>query len=293
MSATRRALVRNSRSSSVGAAEELHEQRARDVEALGHLRRHLGVERVALAGDSLQPAGHQPRRDDEQRQQDQREQRDLPRQVEHRGEHDRDADDVADDVGQRAGERLLRTEHVVVDPADQRTGLGAGEERDRHALDVLEDLRAHVVDQALADPRGEPSAAERLAASTTASSATTPASSSVRPTRCVPDPPVDDRPEDQRVDRADDRIDHDQHQEPHELPRYGAAKRTIRRTVPGGSSARRPSCHGETTSRCACRRAGRSSTLKYLRGLNAIRPRTLPTPSPNLQFSTCFSTKSG
>ena len=38
----------------------------------------------------------------------------------------------------------------------ERAGLGAGEERDRHPLHVVEDLGAHVVDQALADPRGEP-----------------------------------------------------------------------------------------------------------------------------------------
>ena len=47
---------------------------------------------------------------------------------------------VGDDARQRVGERLLGTEHVVVQPADQRAGLGAGEERDRHLLNVAEDL---------------------------------------------------------------------------------------------------------------------------------------------------------
>ena len=43
--------------------------------------------------------------------------------------------------------------HVVVEPAHERAGLGAGEERERHPLHVGEDLRPHVVDEALADAR--------------------------------------------------------------------------------------------------------------------------------------------
>ena len=59
-------------------------------------------------------------------------------------------------AGQRRGERLLGADDVVVEPADERAGLGAGEERDRHPLHVVEHLGAQVVDQALADARGEP-----------------------------------------------------------------------------------------------------------------------------------------
>ncbi len=40
--------------------------------------------------------------------------------------------------------------------ADQRSGLRPGEERDRLPLHVVEHLGAQVVDEALADPRGEP-----------------------------------------------------------------------------------------------------------------------------------------
>ena len=64
------------------------------------------------------------------------------------------------DVGQEIGEGLLRAEHVVVQPADQGAGLGAGEEGQRHALDVAEHLRPHVEDQALADDGGDPALGE-------------------------------------------------------------------------------------------------------------------------------------
>ena len=64
--------------------------------------------------------------------------------------------EVADHVRQGRGEGLLRAEHVAVEPLDERAGLGAAEERERHPLHVVEDGGAQVVDQALADPRGEP-----------------------------------------------------------------------------------------------------------------------------------------
>ena len=41
----------------------------------------------------------------------------------------------------RVGEGPLGADHVVVQPADQRTGAGPGEEGDRHLLDVVEDGR--------------------------------------------------------------------------------------------------------------------------------------------------------
>ena len=66
-------------------------------------------------------------------------------------EDDDHGDEVADHVGEQVGEGLLRADDVVVEPADQGAGLGAGEEGQRHALDVAEHLGAHVVDEALAD----------------------------------------------------------------------------------------------------------------------------------------------
>ena len=60
-------------------------------------------------------------------------------------------DHVGDDAGQRRGERLLGADHVVVEPADQRAGLGAGEEGQRHPLHVVEHPGAQVEDETLAD----------------------------------------------------------------------------------------------------------------------------------------------
>ena len=68
-------------------------------------------------------------------------------------------DDVADDAAERAGDGVLRADDVVVEPAGERAGLRAGEERDRHPLHLGEQGDAQVVDQALADSRASTSAA--------------------------------------------------------------------------------------------------------------------------------------
>jgi hypothetical protein len=98
---------------------------------------------------------HDAGRDEEDRKEDQRGQGDLPAQIEHRPQHDEHRDQVAHHVGQEIGEGLLRAEDVVVQAADEGTGLGPGEEGQGHALDVPEHLRAHVEDQTLADDRGD------------------------------------------------------------------------------------------------------------------------------------------
>ena len=64
-------------------------------------------------------------------------------------------------LGQRGGEGPLGPDHVVVEPRDERAGLGAGEEGQRLPLHVGEHLGAQVVDQALADARGQPAARSR------------------------------------------------------------------------------------------------------------------------------------
>ena len=69
--------------------------------------------------------------------------------------------DVRHHRAERAGERPLRADHVVVQPADERAGLGAGEEGDGHALHVVEQRHAQVVDEALADARRPPALDER------------------------------------------------------------------------------------------------------------------------------------
>ena len=82
-----------------------------------------------------------PGRDDEHREQDHRQHGDQPRQPDHHDQRQAESDDVGDHAGQGGGERPLGADDVVVEPADQRAGVGAGEEGDRHLLDVLEHLR--------------------------------------------------------------------------------------------------------------------------------------------------------
>ena len=160
MSRTRAALPAKSRDESCGAAEHLGQDGAGDVEPLGHRLRHRGVQLVGLCGCLAQLPGEQPGRDDEQRQDDEGEQRDLPGHHEHRGEHEGDAEQVADDVGQGRGERLLGAEDVAVQALDQRAGLGPAEERDRHLLHVVEHGGTQVVDEPFTDPRREPALAQ-------------------------------------------------------------------------------------------------------------------------------------
>src|SRR5919112_845838 len=54
---------------------------------------------------------------------------------------------VADHPGQGVREGALGADHVVVEPADQGTGAGAGEERDRHRLHVVEDRPSQIQDE--------------------------------------------------------------------------------------------------------------------------------------------------
>ena len=56
---------------------------------------------------------------------------------------------------------VLGVEHVAGEPGHQRSGLGAGEEGHRHALDVVVQLRSEIEDDALPDHRAEPPAHER------------------------------------------------------------------------------------------------------------------------------------
>ena len=74
----------------------------------------------------------------------------------HRDQRGDQHDDVADDAAERAGDGVLRADDVVVEAAGRRAGLGAGEERDRHPLDLGEQGDAQVVDQPLADPGRAP-----------------------------------------------------------------------------------------------------------------------------------------
>ena len=99
-------------------AEELRQHRAGDVEALGHRRAHSGVELHRLPRQPLQLAPDQPGGNDEQRYQGQRDDRDQPGEVEHRAQYEDQLQRARHRRDQRRRQRLLRADHIAVQPAD-------------------------------------------------------------------------------------------------------------------------------------------------------------------------------
>ena len=153
MSLTRSARRPNSSASARGRPNSLTSVAPGCGEAFGHLGRHRRVVGRGLPFEGADALADAPGGDHEQRQQPEREQRDRPRQAEHHGERQDERDDVRDDAGERRRERALGADDVVVQAADEGARVGAGEERDGHRLDVLEDAPAQVEDQALAEAR--------------------------------------------------------------------------------------------------------------------------------------------
>jgi hypothetical protein len=98
---------------------------------------------------------HVPGRDEEHREEYQCGQCDLPAQEEHGPEHNEHRDQVADHVGEEIGERLLGSDHIIVKPADQRTGLSTGKKGQRHLLNVAKDFGPHIEDEPLTDDGGD------------------------------------------------------------------------------------------------------------------------------------------
>ena len=139
-----------------GPPEEFDEGRAGGGEPFGHLGAHGGVVVGGLALQLGHAGAHPAGGDDEHRQQDEGEQGDLPGDAEHHGERQQQRDEVGDDAGEGVAEGSLGPDDVVVEPADECAGAGAGEEGDRHPLDVVEDRRAQIEDQPLAEGRRQP-----------------------------------------------------------------------------------------------------------------------------------------
>ena len=148
-------------------------------------------------------------------------------------------------------ERPLRADHVVVEPGHQRTGLGAGEERQRHPLHVREDRGAEVEDQPLPDAGGQP--AHRRARARRrrprhrrrpARASTTSAASCFRmPSSTMP---LDQQRGDDHEGGVDDREDEEEPDRPAVRP--GEAER------PGGP------CRGRASGRRCCGRCACAAT---------------------------------
>ncbi len=140
------------------AAEEFDQGGAGRREALGHPGGHGRVQGGGLALHPGHAAAHAPGGDHEHGQQHQGEQGDPPGQGEHHGQGERQRDDVADHGGQGVAEGPLGADHVVVETGDERARAGAGEERDRHPLHVVEDGGPQVEDEFLAEGGRQPPA---------------------------------------------------------------------------------------------------------------------------------------
>ncbi len=193
------------------------------------------------------------------------------------------ADHVGDDPGQRRGERLLGADHVVVEPADQRAGLGAGEEGQRHPLHVVEHLGAQVEDQALADAGRVPALGQRQQrrrarpgpAITTAIWITTVAGA---PCGLIT---LTTRPASTGVATPITALAITVSRKTVSSRRYGRAKPAIRRAVPWAASARPPTGRaGTSASRSTARGHPASSSLAPPAGTKPAGCRALPPLRP-------------
>ena len=202
--------------------EQLDQHRPGHVEALRHGGAHLGVELHRFPGEPLQPAADQAGRDDEERHHHQRDDGDQPGQVEHRREHQDQADRVGDHRRQCRGDRLLRADHVAVQPADQGSGLGPGEERQRLPLDMLVHLGTQVVDEALPMRAENQRVANESTAPTSASAATGPGDPQHDRHVLGQDAIVDDALQQQRHGHRDHRGQRGQRQEDDQVQPVGA-----------------------------------------------------------------------
>ena len=219
MSRTRPALSSNACASASGRPFNLTSMAPPDLEALLHDHVHLAVEVVALLGQRPDPLADEAGRNEEEGDEEQGGQGDLPAEEEHGGDDDDDGHQVADHVGQEVGEGLLGADDVVVQPAHQGTGLGAGEERQGHALDVAEHLGAHVVDQALADVGGDPPLGQGEGAVGEGQDGDQDRQLDDQVLVLLQDAVVDEGPQDERVHGGDDGVeDHDGDEDGQDLP---------------------------------------------------------------------------
>lgn len=123
---------------------------------------------------------------------------------------DDDGHQVADHVGEKVGEGLLGADDVVVQPAHPGTVLGAGDERQGHALDVAEHPGTHVVDQALADRGGDPPLGQGQGPVDERQDSNRDGQPDHEIGVLVQDPDVDESPQDEWVHSGDDGVeDHD------------------------------------------------------------------------------------
>jgi hypothetical protein len=99
-----------------------------------------------------QPPGDQ----DRQRQNHHADERQPPFERQHHPQHDRGLNGVRDDVDEGVADRVLGSDHVVVEAAHQLADFRIGKEPQRHALEFIKQRDAQVVDHAFADAGVQP-----------------------------------------------------------------------------------------------------------------------------------------
>ena len=234
----------------VVASEQLHQQRSGDSQPLGHERVHVGVVLHLPPCEGLQAPTDALGGEHEDRQQRQGQQCEPPIQDdEHRQQRDQQDAEIGHQLTEGAGHGPLGADHVVVEAADERAGLHAGEERHPHALHVVVQGHAQVEDEPLADARRPPALAERQQR-LDERGAQDEAREQVHVAPVgVDDGVVDDLPEQQRRHLAQQGAQQDGHHEQrdHALVRDGEGQHPARHGAVHGASLHRL---GVTPQRC-------------------------------------------
>ena len=137
-------------------AKQLHQHCTSNVEAFGHLRIHLCVQAHLLARNILQTNTHLAGGNNECRQHHQRKQRQSPLQRKHRDQCCYQHQHVRHHAAKRARHCLLRTHNIIVQTANQCTGLRACKKSNRHVLHFVEQRHAQVVNQTFTNARRIP-----------------------------------------------------------------------------------------------------------------------------------------
>jgi hypothetical protein len=108
-----------------------------------------------LFADHVHAAPDGRERHDHQRDDGECEQREFPVEHEHRHDRRQDGRDVRDDLYERARDDVVDVVDVARDAVHDFARLRIGEERDRHAVEMRDELRADVAHDAFAHERVE------------------------------------------------------------------------------------------------------------------------------------------
>ena len=138
------------------AVERLRQQDARDAQGLLRDGGELGQRLLRLAGDPRAHLADAALDEHEERHEHDGDEGEPPVDEDHRDERRDDRDEVAEDARDGVGEHARHAADVVLQPRLDDAGLRAGEERELHRLQVIEQPHPEVARDAVADRRREP-----------------------------------------------------------------------------------------------------------------------------------------